>query len=84
VAKNLPRLAQIHLKPTREKSALLFRLTFAPSQPHYATIEFELRAEEAMHLLSALQGIQRNTRWRVPQFFGSRGKANLRLVKNDD
>jgi 2-hydroxychromene-2-carboxylate isomerase len=23
-------------------------------------------------------------RWRVPQFFGSRGRPNLRLVKKDD
>jgi hypothetical protein len=36
-----------------------------------------------MHLLSALQTVQRRTRWRVPQFFGQRGKPQLRVVTDE-
>lgn len=77
------RLSEIELKPTREKSALLFRLTFRPSGPRNGSIEFELEASDAMHLLSALQTVQRRTRWRVPQFFGQRGKPQLRVVTDE-
>jgi hypothetical protein len=83
MANHLPRLQQIYLKPTREKSALLFRLTFQPSQRQTSHVVFELHAGDAMHLLSALQGVQRRTGWRVPQFFSRDGKPNLRVVRDE-
>jgi hypothetical protein len=78
------KLSRIELKPTREKSALLFRLEFRSSAPRPPTIEFELESAAAMNLLSALQSIQRQTGWRVPQFFAGRGlKPVLRLIRNE-
>jgi hypothetical protein len=80
-----PALITIKLKPIREKSALHFHLTFQRVPPHPSKIEFELSPHEAMNLLSALQTIQRQNGWRVPQFRGERvGKPALRVVKNDD
>lgn len=39
-----------------------------------------------MNLMDALQTVQRQTRWRAPQFFGSgRGKRPIfRIVKDED
>jgi len=80
-----PVLSDIKLSPKREKSALHFHFSFVPSQHHPSTIEFELSAHEAMCLLSALQSVQRQNGWRVPQFFGrNRGRPNLRVVKKND
>jgi hypothetical protein len=76
-------LKEINLKPTREKSALSIHLTFQTGPHRSLPIECELSSADAMHLLSALQSVQRNTGWRVPQFFSRRGKPKLRVVKDD-
>jgi len=64
----------------------LIRLIFQSSSSHPSTIEFELSADDAMNLMDALQTVQRQTRWRAPQFFGSgRGKRPIfRIVKDED
>jgi hypothetical protein len=80
---NVRPLSGIELKPTRERSALSFRLTFQPSERRLENIEFELGSSDAMNLLSALQTVQRRNGWRVPQFLGIRGKPNLRIVKDE-
>ena len=80
----LRRLQQIELRPNQEKSALLIRLTFRSSSRPPSTIAFELVAQDAMDLLSALQTVQRRQGWRVPQFFGPRRRPSLRIVKTDD
>ena len=80
---NIRRLKKIHLKPTREKSALLFRLDFQSSELPISNIEFELESSDAMYLFSALQSIQRKTGWRVPQFLGQRGKPTLTIVPKE-
>jgi hypothetical protein len=85
MAKSPARLVNIKLSPNLEKTSLRFHLAFQPSPPHPRNIEFELEASDAMHLLSALQSIQRGTGWKVPQFLGrNRGRPKLRIVKKDD
>ena len=81
-----PKLKQLKLSPTQEKTALHFHLIFHRASHRPATIEFELTSHDAMGLLSALQSIQRRNGWRVPQFRDPKGpqRPPLRVVKKDD
>jgi hypothetical protein len=79
----LKKIARLILKPTREKSASLIRLTFRPAQPPTSTIEFELSSDDAMYLLAGLQMVQAKNGWRVPRFVGSVRKPDLRIVKDE-
>jgi hypothetical protein len=78
----LPKIRWIELEPTREKSALLIRLTFRSTRSRHSPIEFELSSEDAMRLLAGLQLVQRQSGWTVP-FFGRGKSPNLRIVKDD-
>jgi hypothetical protein len=80
---DIRRLKEVHLKPTREKSALLIRLVFRSSELPISNIEFELESSDAMALLSALQATQRKTGWRLPQYFQKRGKPTLKVVPKE-
>ena len=80
---SVQRLSQIKLNPTREKSVLRFHLAFQSSERRSQNIEFELVSSDAMALLSALQSVQRKTGWRVPQYFGQRGRPFLKVAPKE-